>query len=438
MVYLRAGWSLGNVPDRYIFSGCGSDQLVGRFVAMLPQHDVKFASLPPHFTSAGLALLQRVGFSRLVPCYEYLPSSFQRVVPYLIATLLHHEQWLKATFSDMNHPLWKSALFSHNLQTIAQLKQHVVTGIHRNEQTQMVATGMPGYITMAQKLKSLEEKMEKRDQEMMALMKEHHQLIIKMLDEQPERLRAHLEQHMEGIGPRAATQDELRKSISELKALINEKCTPMAAGSTVTTGSSTATTVRTVVDEATANQIWATDGSVKQMQHFWGEQFRFCCHHTCTSPIHEIAEVSPPHDFEFKNMPAKQAFSLWYLGNDRTCTGPYRLLAEKHHVGPEVNVSQYRKDLSSTKRVMKVLHKIAVRQHCAVNPSVPNPAATFRINKDNWSDIYDSAFEELQSEIYTNSSKDNRLSQLTIGSLCNQLGKHERELKAQQQNNALN
>jgi hypothetical protein len=29
-VYLRAGWSLGNVQDRYIFSGAGSDQVVGR------------------------------------------------------------------------------------------------------------------------------------------------------------------------------------------------------------------------------------------------------------------------------------------------------------------------------------------------------------------------------------------------------------------------
>jgi hypothetical protein len=36
MVYLRAGWSLGNVPDRYIHAGTGSKQLVGRTVALLP------------------------------------------------------------------------------------------------------------------------------------------------------------------------------------------------------------------------------------------------------------------------------------------------------------------------------------------------------------------------------------------------------------------
>ncbi len=35
MVYLRAGWSLGNVPDRYIVGGAGEDFLVGRFISLL-------------------------------------------------------------------------------------------------------------------------------------------------------------------------------------------------------------------------------------------------------------------------------------------------------------------------------------------------------------------------------------------------------------------
>ncbi len=36
----------------------------------------------------------------------------------------------------------------------------------------------------------------------------------------------------------------------------------------------------------TASQIWDTDGSVLQMKHFWGGQYR--CDITCTSNIHEI------------------------------------------------------------------------------------------------------------------------------------------------------
>ena len=32
-IWLRAGWSLGSVQDRYIFAGSGGDQFVGRAAA---------------------------------------------------------------------------------------------------------------------------------------------------------------------------------------------------------------------------------------------------------------------------------------------------------------------------------------------------------------------------------------------------------------------
>ena len=46
-VYLRAGWSIGNTQDRYIFSGAGSDQIVGRAVCGLPiqSMDLQFCHL---------------------------------------------------------------------------------------------------------------------------------------------------------------------------------------------------------------------------------------------------------------------------------------------------------------------------------------------------------------------------------------------------------
>ena len=48
-VYLRAGWSIGNTQDRYVFSGAGSEQIVGRAVCGLPIQSMDFAILPPHF-----------------------------------------------------------------------------------------------------------------------------------------------------------------------------------------------------------------------------------------------------------------------------------------------------------------------------------------------------------------------------------------------------
>jgi len=48
-IYLRAGWSLGNVQQRYILAGDGGDQVCGRAATGLKITDPSFAALPPHF-----------------------------------------------------------------------------------------------------------------------------------------------------------------------------------------------------------------------------------------------------------------------------------------------------------------------------------------------------------------------------------------------------
>ena len=428
MVYLRAGWSLGNVPDRYIFPGAGGDQLVGRFVTLLPPNKPEFASLPPHFTSEGLNVLQRIGFSRLVPGYQYIPAPFKRVIPYLIAALLHHETWLKEKFKE-SHPLWRSPFFTLNMQERAQLKPHVVSGCFDNPVTLMQATGIPGYITMCQELASVKNDLKNQNAELMSMFKEHNQLMIKLFDEQPEKLREYLVKHFTGLGDRSATHDDIRLAVADLKSYIDSRLPPPGSqGSTSSASSANADTQsRSIVDDGVANNVWDTDGSVKQMQHFWGGQFRYyCCDISCTSAIHRIAEVRSPHTFEFNNMPLKQAFQLWYLGNEDTCTGPYRRIAGNHTVAAH-KTNTFRKDLSSAKRAINELHKIALEQHVSKNTSVPNAAATFRITKDNWSEVFDAAFEVLERLIYANGgNKEDRKSQLTVNAFCNQLSKHGR------------
>jgi hypothetical protein len=58
-VFLRAGWSLGNVQDRYLFAGDGGDQLTGRCVSGLGISDDGFAILPPHFSDETVIELQQ-------------------------------------------------------------------------------------------------------------------------------------------------------------------------------------------------------------------------------------------------------------------------------------------------------------------------------------------------------------------------------------------
>ena len=89
-VFLRAGWNLGGVKDRYLFSGTGGDQLTGRVLSGLPFNEAVFASLPPHFDSVGA---NEVGWSTVIPLYSTLPDTFKRALPFLLASICHHEVW---------------------------------------------------------------------------------------------------------------------------------------------------------------------------------------------------------------------------------------------------------------------------------------------------------------------------------------------------------
>ena len=65
-VYLRAGWTLGRVQDRYILGGPGGDQLTGRAASGLPINKQEFSMLPQHFTGAGMERRRKIGIETSV------------------------------------------------------------------------------------------------------------------------------------------------------------------------------------------------------------------------------------------------------------------------------------------------------------------------------------------------------------------------------------
>ena len=112
-IYLRAGWSLGAVQDRYLFAGSGGDQMTGRVLSGLPFSESAFASLPPHLDAAAAA---EVAWPTVFPLYTCLPESFKRALPYMLASISYHEEWLRANLSEM-HPLFSTPLFTSGTLT---------------------------------------------------------------------------------------------------------------------------------------------------------------------------------------------------------------------------------------------------------------------------------------------------------------------------------
>jgi hypothetical protein len=152
-VFIRAGWSIGDVKDRYIHSGDGNDQLAGRVLAGLPITDSNFGSLPPHFRSLDLEF----SWNELLPGYENYPESFQTCLPFLLASIVYHEDWLKRNLHH-NHPIFLQRIFSGGY--VSRLKALVVTGSGTDPDCGMVATGIPHHILLAERLRAVEDKMD--------------------------------------------------------------------------------------------------------------------------------------------------------------------------------------------------------------------------------------------------------------------------------------
>jgi hypothetical protein len=145
-VFLRAGWSLGNVQDRYLFAGAGGDQLTGRALSGLPFTDSSFASLPPHFDAAGLQLID---WPAVLPLYARLPQTFKRALPFLLASICYHEQWLHDIL-PAHHPLFNTYLFASGI--VATLKPHILTGCSYCPVTGLTATGIPPHLAITNEL----------------------------------------------------------------------------------------------------------------------------------------------------------------------------------------------------------------------------------------------------------------------------------------------
>jgi hypothetical protein len=116
-VFLRAGWSLGNTIDRYIFSGAGSDQIVGRSVSGLPLQTMDFAVLPPHFTLEDIIILsEKIRWECFVEHYDKYPTCFKKVIPFLLASITYHYEsgFLQSNLVS-GHPIWSSQIFTSDV-----------------------------------------------------------------------------------------------------------------------------------------------------------------------------------------------------------------------------------------------------------------------------------------------------------------------------------
>lgn len=200
-IYLRAGWSLGQVQSRYIFSSQGGDQHVGRAACGLCPLDQTFATLPPHFDIRNRDALNERYWRVLTAETESLTLGFKSVIPFLLASLVFHRDWLEKTLHS-SHPLKSSRVWTTGILT--ELKDQVLTGVYQHPTSGLKATGIPPYLLLAHKI-----------EEVCSSVSGLETRMCERFDSLPDALKSSLLNHFSVDGVVPLTEDSVRRIINE-------------------------------------------------------------------------------------------------------------------------------------------------------------------------------------------------------------------------------
>jgi len=365
MVYLRAGWTLGNVPDRYVIAGAGGDQYVGRTIALLPIGEPSFAQLGPHFTRTGLEKIQEYGWQKLVPNYHRFGDHFKSVIRVLVANLCYHYDYLVKTLHQ-RHPLWNSTLFKDNFDFILELRSEVVAGVKENRITNVTASGIPKSVQQQNDLSEMKEELKLLRMELERSKEENKALCATMIDDikkavfdVPEKLKEMLQQHFDGITQKPLSEESFNKRMESLLKTLEDNNRKVMSEierkwsiESVQRGSSGRSNTNTATGLGSGTNVAAVN------LHVWGGKFRYVCRRDCTAVHHTALGAVPPYDFEFPTgATMKVLYSLWHCGNHRLKVGPYKKLVNERQTLNEVFPNDPTNSLALTKAV-KTMNKL--------------------------------------------------------------------------------
>lgn len=145
-IQLRGGWSMPGSLGSYFKFERAMDQFAGRVVVGLPEDDVEFALLPPHFEVVDDFIRSCTKLT-----FNNLPEELMYVAEFCLASLVFHEKWLDDNLPK-NHRLRLNPLFADKIYR--QLKSRVLVS---TKSKVMKASGVPPLVVVLRKMKNLTE-----------------------------------------------------------------------------------------------------------------------------------------------------------------------------------------------------------------------------------------------------------------------------------------
>jgi len=395
-VCLRAGQGVGRTQDCYMFSEQDGDSLVGRTVAQLKLNADEFDILCPHFGTNTLNELHDIGWNNILRGYEYYPTSFQRVVPYLLANLVYH--WFKGNLQqlyDVCHPLFAQALFTEPT-LINSLRDKVIIVHAYCDDTRMNAEGIPGIIMISREIRNFRTRYDttcdlydQRINELKGQINSVHQ-------ELPQTIVDLLLQRFQINGA-------IPISITEIRSLINEMLSSQYQ--TITHSLATITAQQSSMIQRIENGGLNNNQSVNpsngdsQARMTAGNLFRWI---GIDELFHRV-----PHGFKFPSYTCYTMWNLWFFGNANENICAYKAISREH----DLETKACKTNQTRAKTVINKLVSIAIN-----NNKITRASAITTINSV---EIFNFSYPILLGQLYPKSPK--RPEDININTLANRM-----------------
>ncbi len=396
-VCLRAGQGVGRTQDCYMFSEEDGDSLVGRTVAQLKLDADEFDVLPPHFGTQTLNELHNYGWEKILSGFQYYPTSFQRVVPFLLAHLVYH--WFNGNLKelyDKNHPIFAQPLFTEPT-LLNSLKEKVILVHAHCADTSMNAQGVPGIILISREIRNF---------------RMHYDSTCTIFNQRVDNLTAQLLNSMNAL-PRTIIEQLTQKfringvspvGILEIRELFAEMFSTHCQ--TITQSLATITEQQSLIMNRIENGVTTAQRGVGM------NEVHLNPHRTAVGMVYNWPGVDDllhtvPVGYKFPSYTCYTMWNLWFFGNAAENICAHKSISRKF----DLNTKICKSNQSRTKLIMNKLVSIAV--------SDGKIARASDITVQNSSELFNYAYPKLVSQLYT--SPPTRPEDININTLANRI-----------------
>jgi len=302
-----------------------------------------FAALPPHFDQSNGNIMSVEEWELILPGYSsFYPVSFRKVCPFLLASLVHHMDWLKDNLS-INHPLFISRVWTSGL--LDRLKPLLQSGNISNPITKLCATGVPEYVQLSSDIESLKNRMTSFEGSM----------TIK-IDDLPQKLKDVMFENLQINGAIPITASQVQDMINDLRNTLQSSI------------SNAVNNQRNTENNNENNNMVSSTNSTT-----WAWKGRF----------HPV-----PEGYRFPKCSTKALWDLWWGGIPRERIGPLRQLKS-------FDFGQ-RSDITNLSKARKVMHVLCTgRTECIASLSISD--------RDN---LFQHQYLKLFHDMYPNQSEE--------------------------------